>query len=126
MVFKFQIMLALEHVSTPLVSKHKGHVFSGRTDTRTDGHTSSLDCAHGRKGRFAQKQFHHQKNREKLEQVVAEGTLELGGEQAPEATERSHWPAVGWVCVVHFLVGGAQPTCCRYFTPIDKINASID
>ena len=44
-------MLALEHVSTPPVSKHKSHVFS----EHTNGHTSSLDCAHGRKGRFAQK-----------------------------------------------------------------------
>ena len=38
-IFKFQIMLALEHVSTPLVSKHKSHVFSGRTDEgRTNTH----------------------------------------------------------------------------------------
>ena len=34
-IFKFQIMLALEHVSTPPVSKHKSHVFFGRRRTNT-------------------------------------------------------------------------------------------
>ena len=38
-IFKFQIVLALEHVSTPLVSKHKSHVFPLRTNERTDGRT---------------------------------------------------------------------------------------
>ena len=36
-IFKFQNMGAPEHVSTPLVSKHKNHVFFGRTDERTNG-----------------------------------------------------------------------------------------
>ena len=50
-IFKFQNIGAPEHVSTPLVSKHKNHVFSGLRRRKT----SSLDRAHGRKGRFAQK-----------------------------------------------------------------------
>ena len=31
-IFKFQNMGAPEHVSTPLVTKHKNHVFFGRTE----------------------------------------------------------------------------------------------
>jgi len=38
--FKFQIVLALEHVSTPLKTFEKNHIFSGRQteDGRTDEH----------------------------------------------------------------------------------------
>ena len=50
-IFKFQNVGRPEHLWSPLVSKHKNHVFSeGRRRRRT----SSLDRAHGRKGRFAQ------------------------------------------------------------------------
>ena len=54
-IFKFQNMGAPEHVSTPLVSKHKNHVFpkDGRTNQPNE-RKSSFDCAHGRKERFAQ------------------------------------------------------------------------
>jgi hypothetical protein len=45
----------------------------------------------------------HHKQDNKSKNVVAERALELSGEEAPEATERSHWPTVGWVCVFHFL-----------------------
>ena len=40
-IFKFQNMGAPEHVSTPLVSKHKNHVFSGPNE-RTNGPNGNL------------------------------------------------------------------------------------
>ena len=49
-IFKFQNMGASEHVSTPLVSKHKNHVFPNEEEKKKD----SQFGPHGRKGRFAQ------------------------------------------------------------------------
>ena len=37
-ILKFQIVLALEHVSTPLKTVEKNHVFFEQTDGRTNTH----------------------------------------------------------------------------------------
>ena len=54
-IFKVENHACCRAVSTPLKSFGKNHVLNTRTHTHTDTHTSSLDCAHGRKERFAQK-----------------------------------------------------------------------
>ena len=55
-IFKFQNVGRPEHACTPLVSKHKNHVFSERTNGRTDepNRTVGFKSTHQRKGRFAQ------------------------------------------------------------------------